>query len=263
VIEGRGIEAQDNERSQKVTVINERMARFYFPNSSAIGRHLFEASGKDRVTYTIVGVVQNAKESEVREPAARRLYMAYLQSVEPVAFVNFQIRTHVPSATIAGTVRKALAEFNRNLPVLAVGSAEEMIDNELAPEQVVAKMSGSFGALALVLAGIGLYGVMSYMTARRTAEIGIRLALGAERSNVIWMVLRETWPLVAIGLTIGVAVSTEMARAFEKSLFGLSAFDPATTMAAIAVISMAALIAAYLPARQASRVDPLVALRYE
>ncbi len=177
--------------------------------------------------------------------------------------MNFEIRTYAPSERIIPAVRRTIADFNRNLPVVSVESADELIDNQLVAERLVAEISGFFGALALILGAIGLYGVMAYMTARRTAEIGIRLALGAERWKVIQMVLGETWRLVAFGLAIGIVISTALARLFEKSLFGMNAFDPATTIWAVGVISVAALIAAYLPARKAARLDPLIALRYE
>jgi predicted permease len=263
IVAGRGIGPEDNEHTQKVAVINEKMARFYFPHGDAIGRHLFDKIGNDRVAYTIVGVVGDAKQSDLRLPAERRFYVSFLQRPDSVSFVNFEIRTYTPSERVIAAVRRAIADFNRNLPVVSMESADELVDNQLVPERLVAEISGFFGVLALVLGAIGLYGVMAYMTARRTAEIGIRLALGAERRKVIQMVLGETWPLLAMGLAIGVVVSTAMARVFEKSLFGVTAFDPATTIWAVAVISLAALLAAYLPARKAARVDPLIALRYE
>ncbi len=260
---GRGIGARDNERSPKVAVINENMARFYFGNASPIGKHLYDIVGKDRITWTIVGVVRDAKDRDLRQPTPRRFYLSYLQRVEPISFINFEVRTHTSPQDLTTAVRRTIAAFNRNLPIVSMESADALVDDQLVAERLVAKLSGFFGLLALLLGAIGLYGVMAYMTARRTAEIGIRLALGAERSAVIRMVLNETWPLVAIGIIVGVIVSTALARAIQKSLFGLSPFDPATTIAAVAVISIAALIAAYIPARRASRVDPLIALRYE
>ncbi len=185
--------------------------------------------GKERVAYTIVGVVGDAKQSDLRLPTERRFYVPYLQRPGAVSFVNFEIRTYTPSERIIPAVRRTIADFNRNLPVVSVESADDLIDNQLVAERLVAEISGFFGVLALVLGAIGLYGVMAYMTARRTAEIGIRLALGAERWKVIQMVLAETWRLVALGLAIGIVVSTALARLFEKSLFGMNAFDPATT----------------------------------
>jgi len=263
VIEGRGIGMEDNKDTPRVAVINKKMARFYFPHSSAVGRHLFEGEGKDRVTLTIVGVVEDAKEQDLRKVTPRRFYFASLQKTEPVSFVNYEIRTRAASAPVAEGVRRTVASSNSRLPVTSMESADELINDELSAERLLARLSGFFGLLALLLGAIGLYGVMAYMTTRRTAEIGIRLALGAERGKVIQMVVGETWRLVAIGLAIGVLVSTAMARVFEKSLFGVSAFDPATTLWAVAAISLAALIAAYLPARKAARVDPLIALHYE
>jgi predicted permease len=263
ILAGRGIESSDNERTEKIAVINEKMGRFYFPHANPIGRHLFDGTGSNRVALTIVGVVADAKQKDLRQPVERRFYEAYLQRRDPVAFVNFEIRTTIPSEQVTTAVRRTIAGFNRNLPITSLASADALIDDELSAERLVAQISSFFGVLALLLGAIGLYGVMAYMTTRRTSEIGIRLALGAKRSQVIGLVLSETGRLVALGLAIGIVLSTLMARLFEKSLFGLSAFDPATTVAAVAVISLAALVAAYLPARRASRVDPLIALRYE
>ncbi len=265
VIEGRGIGPQDTAGAPKVAVVNEKLARFYFPATNPIGRHISVGDGKDRVTFMIIGVVRDVKENNLRGPTARRFYLAYLQhpDSDPIDGANFEIRTNVPSASISEMVRRTIEKVNPSLPILSVESADGLIEDTLVQERMIAQLSGFFGALALVLAAIGLYGVMSYLTARRTMEIGIRFALGAERSKVVGMVLKDTFRLVVFGLSIGIVVSVFAARLFAKSLFGLSSFDPPTMILAAVTISIAAILAAYLPAWRASRVDPVIALRYE
>ncbi len=265
VLAGRGIGPEDTETSPPVAVINESMAHFYFQKNNPIGRHIFNGDGKDRVALTIVGVVRDAKQENLREATPRRFYMAYLQhrDKDPIDAINFEIRTGPGAGNIVETVRRTIKAVNPSLPILSIKSADDLIGNDLTQERMIAKLSGFFGALALTLAAIGLYGVMSYITARRTMEIGIRFALGAPRSSVMGMVLKDTLRLVAAGLAIGIVASAFIARLFASGLFGLAAFDPLTSVSAACVITIAAAIAAYLPAWRASRVDPMVALRHE
>ncbi|MBV8550732.1 MAG: ABC transporter permease [Acidobacteriaceae bacterium] len=266
VIVGRGIESQDAENGAKVAVINEKMARFYFPNENPVGRHLFDGEGAKRFAITIVGVVGDAKQSQLRLPAPRRYYTPIQQHSpdDPVAILNFEIRTRgLPSSAVLKELRPAIKSVNANLPILDTNTADDLIGQDLDQEKLVARLSGFFGLLALALSGIGLYGVMSYLTVRRRTEIGIRMALGARRWTVIGMVLRETFRLVAAGIAIGLVLSQAAAAILEKSLFGLSAFDPLTVTLAVLVIILAAVMATYLPAWRASRIDPMIALRYE
>ena len=265
VLAGRGIGPEDSETSTKVAVINEKMAHFYFPKIDPIGRHIFDGDGKDRVAFTIVGVVRDAKQQDLREATPRRFYTAYLQhrDKDPIDAINFEIRTSPGAGNIAETVRRTIKAANPSLPIYSIKSADDLIGDDLRQERMIAKLSGFFGALALTLAAIGLYGVMSYITARRTMEIGIRFALGAPRLSVMGMVLKDTLRLVAAGLAIGIVASALIARLFASGLFGLAAFDPLTSISAACVITVAAAIAAYLPAWRASRVDPMVALRHE
>jgi len=160
-------------------------------------------------------------------------------------------------------VRRAIHAVDPHLPITSLESADKLIDRTLDQEKLVAKLSSLFGLLALMLAGVGLYGVMSYMTARRTTEIGIRMALGAEQKAVVNLVLKETFRLVAVGLAIGIGLSVGVIRLLSGILFGLSAFDPLTLLPAAAAVVIACLMAAFWPAWRGSRVDPTVALRYE
>jgi predicted permease len=265
VLEGRGIGPEDTETAPKVAVINETMARFYFPSGHPVGRHIFDGEGNDRTAYTIVGVVRDVKQNDLRRATPRRFYTAYLQhrDRDPIDAINFEIRTVAAAGNIAEAVRRTISAVNPSLPILSIDSADDLIGNALTQEQVIAKLSGFFGALALTLAAIGLYGVMSYITARRSTEIGIRFALGARRSIVLGMVLKDTLLLVAAGLAIGIAASALIAKLFASGLFGLAAFDPLTSVSAAMAITVAAAMAAFWPAWRASRVDPMVALRDE
>ncbi len=267
IISGRGIGAQDVENAPRVAAVNENMAQFYFPHENPVGRHLFDTDpdGKRRAAMTIVGVVRDVKQSHLRQPAPRRFYTPLLQhdADNPIDELNLEIRTRTPSPSMLASVRRAIKTVDPKLPILDLKSANDLIGDELQEEKLVARLSSSFGLLAVLLAAIGLYGVMSYLTVRRTAEIGVRMALGARRPVVMIMVLRETFRLVIIGLIVGIAVSFLFARLLRNELFDLSPFDPVSIFSAAAVIMIAATLATYLPARRASKIDPMIALRYE
>lgn len=267
MILGRGIGPQDSENAPKAAVINEKMAQFYFPHQNPIGRHIFDSDdpkGKDRIAIPIVGVVRDVKQSNLKEPAPRRFYVALLQHrpTDPIDTLNVEIRTRAPSLSVSDAVRRTIKDVDPKLPV-NLKTADDLIADEVSQERLVAQLSGFFGVLAVVLAGIGLYGVMSYLTVRRTTEIGIRMALGARRPAVMGMVLGETFRLVLVGLGAGLFASFAVARLVAKSLFELSPFDPLSTGAAAAVVALAALLATYLPARRAALIDPMAALRNE
>jgi predicted permease len=267
MIAGREIGPQDNEGAPKVVVINEKMAQFYFPHENPIGKHIFESddpSGKDKIAVTIVGVVRDVKQSYLRKPAPRRYYPAMLQhrATDPIDALRLEIRTRARSTSLMGAVRRAIKNVDPKLPV-TLQTADDLISDEVAQEKLIAKLSSLFGLLAVVLAAIGLYGVLSYLTVRRTTEIGVRMALGARRGVVMAMVVRETFWLIIPGLAIGVVISILLARLLANILFGLSAFDPVSSFSAAIVITIAAALATYLPARRASKIDPMSALRYE
>lgn len=267
IIAGRGVGPQDTENAPKVVVINEKMAQFYFPHQNPIGRHIFDTddpSGKDKIALTIIGVVRDVKESYLRKPAPRRFYSVIFQhrAADPIDGLRLEIRTHVPSGSLVASVRRAIKNVDPKLPV-TLQTADDLIGDAVAQEKLVAKLSSLFGLLAVVLAAIGLYGVLSYLTVRRTTEIGVRMALGARRRVVMAMVVRETLWLIIPGLAIGIVISILLARLLANILFGLSPFDPVSSFSAAVVITIAAALATYLPARRASKIDPMTALRYE
>jgi predicted permease len=263
ILAGREIGPEDTANSPRVVVINEAMARFYFSNREAVGRHIADADGKHPMT--IVGVVAEAKERDLREPAARRLYMPYLQSREddPVSALRFEIRTRANPGSIETAVRQAVHKVDGALLEPSMDWAQTLIENDLEQERLIAKLSSFFSFLALVLASVGLYGVLSYLTARRTTEVGVRMALGASRASVVRLIFREAFSMAAIGLIAGGACAFAVGKLTAASLYGVSAFDPLTVAAASAIICGAAFLAAWFPARRASRVDPMIALRAE
>jgi len=257
ILLGRGLTIHDNETAPKVVVINEALARRYFSNQSPLGR-LVAWNNKD---CEIVGVAKDAKYPNLREEVQPTVYEPYLQS--GIGRMIFEVRTVNDPASIIPTVRHAVASVDRNLPLYNVRTQVQQIDSYLIQDRLFAKLTACFGALAMLLAAIGLYGVMSYTVARRTGEIGIRMALGAQRRDVLWQVLRETMLLVAIGLIIGLPAAVALTRLIRNQLFGLKPTDPFIISVATLVLVVVAVSAGYLPARRASRVDPMVALRYE
>ena len=256
ILAGRALSARDSESAPKVVVINETFARHYFPNQGPVGKRLGDGT-------EIIGVAKDAKFDTVRREAAPTMYLPYLQHLEGMDTVSFEIRTAGSPTAIVPDARRAVAAVGANLPLFDVKTQEQQIAGSLFEEHLFAKLVGCFGLLALLLASIGLYGVMSYAVVRRTSEIGIRVALGAQRGQVLWMVLRETTLLVAAGLGIGLPTALALTRLIRNQLFGLKPTDPFTIAVATLTLVVVAVFAGYLPARRASRVDPMVALRYE
>ncbi len=261
ILKGRGIESRDMEAAP-VAVINESMARLYFPNVNPLGRHISVDDGK--AWMTIVGVVGDAKQNSLREPAARRFYSQFMLSErDPIGSMRLEFRARGSKSQAEALIRRQIGSVDPNLQIQSISAAQSLIDDDLIQERLIAKLSGSFSLLALVLASIGLYGVMSYLTQRRTTEMGIRMALGASRSNVVGMVLKETMLVTAAGLVIGAVVAAFLGKLIEGTLYGVAAFDPLTAGVASVTILAAALLAGWLPARRASHIDPMAALRTE
>jgi predicted lysophospholipase L1 biosynthesis ABC-type transport system permease subunit len=209
-----------------------------------------------------VGVTRDTKYGNFREPWTPLVYVAMAQADEFGPLARFALKAHGPVAGLMPAIERAAAEVN---PAIAVRTrvARQVVRNGLVRERLMAALSGAFGVLAGLLAAVGLYGVLSYTVTRRANEIGIRLAMGASRRTVLRMVIGESGRLVGIGLAIGLALSLGAAKAAEALLFGLSATDPTTIAMAVALLASIGLLAAYLPARRASRVDPMSVLRQE
>jgi ABC-type antimicrobial peptide transport system permease subunit len=242
-------------------VINEAAARRYFPNEAPpIGRR-FGSSLEESGRVEIVGIVRDAKYNTVRDAVVPTAYRPFLQS--PQGSATFEVRTAGDPMSAVAAVREAVRQVDPNLPIISVTTQLEEVESRFLQEKVFAQAYTLFGGLALLVASVGLFGLMSYSVARRTNEIGIRMALGAERQDVVRLVMRESISLVAIGIGIGLAAASAASRLVSSLLFGLAPTDATTMAGAMIVMTVAAALAGYLPARRAARVDPVVALRSE
>jgi putative ABC transport system permease protein len=264
MLTGRFFNAQDTLTSEKVAIVTESFARKYFPNQNPVGQtfQIEEPEGQPRPLIHIVGVVKDTKYTDLREPFTPLAFFAASQGAEPAQSLQVVLRASAPVATVTAEVSAAIAAFNPSI-VMEFQTMESQVRDSLLRERLMATLSGFFGGLAALLATIGLYGVMSYMVARRKNEIGIRIALGADRAHVVRMVMREAAVLLAVGVAVGLVMSVVAARTATKLLFGLQPGDPATLAMAAAGLALVAMLASYVPALRASRLEPTEALREE
>ncbi len=260
IVLGRGLTSSDDEGAPRVALINEAAAREFFPGGSPLG-HRFGSSPESRGDVEVVGVVADTKYSSIRNEAPPTAYHSFLR--RPVGRMIFELRTAVDSRSLIPSVREAAQRIDSNLPLGGISTQSEEVEQLLSQERLFALAYALFGGLALVLACIGLFGLMSYSVARRTNEIGIRMALGAERRRVVRMVLQESLLLVLIGSAIGLTVSLAAGRFIASLLYDLAPTDPLTILGATVVMLLVSGIAVYLPARRAAKVDPMIALHYE
>lgn len=261
---GRNLGTQDNGRSPNVALANQAMAQEFFGHADPIGRRFSFGKPKSAADETeIVGIVDDAKYGRLRGTPPPTVYLPYRQKLGWMGAAYFEVRTAGPPLAMVPAVRRTVQSLNRNLPLAEVKSETQAISESIMQERLFARLSTFFGALALLLACVGVYGVLNYAVARRRNEIGIRMALGAQRTGVLWMVLRETLILIGIGLAIGVPCALAAGRLVSSIMFGINATDPPTIIGAAVLLSAVALLAGYLPARRASRVDPMAALRHE
>jgi predicted permease len=261
---GRDISLQDTPNSPKVAVVTRAFAQSFFHDENPVGRRATFDDDSDKNDFEIVGVVGDAKYDSVKEKADRTVYRPILQVQDQQTFNNvFELRTVGDPLSLSAEVRAAIAQVNDKLPIGNITSLRLQTDEALKQEKLIAQLVSFFGLLGLLLSCVGLYGIMAHAVVRRTSEIGIRMALGAERRNIIWMVLKESLLLVAIGLAVGIPAAWGAAHLIASQLFGVNPTDPVTLLTAVVALTLVAASAGYLPARKASRVNPLIALRYE
>jgi predicted permease len=262
LLAGRDFSFADQEGSPRTAIVDEIVARDYFGGMNPVGRRIAVGRAPNAAEFEIIGMVKATKRQSVKEEARGAVYLSILQGDRPWMPTLF-VRADKNTAQGAAAVRQTFQTLDKDLPVFNVKTFERQLNESLARDQMVALLSGFFGALAALLAAIGLYGVMAYAVARRTREIGIRMALGAQPKSVLWLVMREAIRLVVIGMVIGVGGALISTRWISTLLFGLTPTDPLTIGIASLLLMAVAALAAYLPARRASRVDPMVVLRHE
>lgn len=261
LLAGRGFGPQDTATSQRVAVIGERMARTLFPKGNPIGRHYYPGEPKDGTDREVIGIARDVKFGSLQEDPETLDYYPYRQ--RDMYLNDFVVRYSGDFAAAAAEVRGGIHEIDRNLPITDVTTLDEWVGRSINDQRTVAQLSTFFGMLAVFLSAIGIYGLMSYVVSRRTSEIGIRMALGAQRSTVRWLVMREIAVLVAVGVVIGVPAALAGNRLIAHMLYQVGSNDGVSLLAAVTVMLVIAALAGYLPARRASRVDPMRALRYE
>ncbi len=263
LLEGRDFDARDQGEKFRVAIVNQKFARHFFGQQSPIGRYIGFGDGpQSKQDIQIIGMVADSLYEGPRDGVHRQVFVPFSQSEFPMSAV-FYIRTSAGSTAMFNAIRRQVAQRDPDLPIYAMKTLDHQLDETLSTERMIAALSGAFGFLATLLAAIGLYGVMAFVVARRTKEIGLRMALGASQPAILWMVIRETLLLLILGLAIGVPASVLLSRYVSSQLFGVTPTDIGAAAFALVALFLVALTAGFLPARRASTIDPMGALKYE
>ena len=263
LLRGRDLTFADERASQSVAVVNQSFVNRFFPGVNPLGQTFYLGEQPGAEMLAVIGIVKDAHYTGVRADVQPTVYFPYTQELKGLHQMTFVIRTVLPPLSIAGAVRHVVAATDRAIPVAEMKTEEQQIAESIGTERLFAGLVSAFGGIAALLAAIGLYGVMAYAVARRTVEIGIRLALGAHRATVQWMVLRQSLWMVALGLAIGIPAALALTRFVQNKLYGIQPTDPASFAAAAILITAVGAVAAWIPALRAARVDPIQALRNE
>jgi len=262
LFEGRDFDRRDvdNAEKTKVAIVNRQFARHYFGDRSAVGRHIGNGTGPQaKLDIEIVGVTADTLYEGPREGVRRQVFIPHAGNNGSALYV----RAALGSNSAYTAIRRTVKELDSGMPIYELKTLARQLDETLLTERLTALLSAGFGLLATLLAAIGLYGVMAFVVARRTREMGLRMALGAHSRTVIWLVMKEVLLLVSIGLAVGVPSALALGRFVTTQLYGIKATDPRTAAASILVLTTVAALAGLIPARRASRIDPILALRYE
>jgi predicted permease len=256
---GRDFTLRDGPSAPKVAIVNQTAVKRIFEDRNPIGQRV--GVGQDDIE--IVGVIADTKYRSLRDAAPPTVYLPLDQRTESMPARTLHVRTTLPPDRIAAAIRAQIHDLDKDLPVGPITSFSSVMDSVLVRERMIATLASFFGALGVLLVAIGLYGAIAYSVERRTREIGVRVALGAPRSAVVWMVMRQCCWMVLAGLAGGLPLALWLARLVKSLLFGVPPADPLTMAGAILLLTAAAAVAAYVPARRAAQVDPMVALRWE
>jgi predicted permease len=262
VLEGRTFELRDSASSERVGIISDSMARNLFPEGSPIGRHYGSHDPQNADSIEVIGVVKDVKVHGVDE---KTQYVDYLSRAQVGFFFlnDLAVRYTGNPEAVVGAIRQSIRDIDRNLPISDVTTMEEQVAGSMPNQRLIAQLSAFFGLVAVFLSCIGIFGLMSYLVTRRTNEIGVRMALGGKRPDILWLVMRESLFLVVTGIAAGIPMTVAGGRLVSSMLFGVRAADPLSLGAAVVLLAMVAALAGYLPARRASFVDPMTALRHE
>jgi putative ABC transport system permease protein len=266
IVLGREINQQDFQSGARVIVVNESFAKFYFGRRNPLGQKVYiaDTDHPGQPPFQIVGVARDVRDHGIRAAVRRRVYAPMSGATFDLEGApNFEIRAAGNPRALVGSVRKKILDLDPDVIVDSIETADNLVTNSVTPQVLVAKLSALFGVLVLALVFVGVYGTLSYRVAGRTREIGVRMALGATRRDVLWMVAREACLMLLVGVVVGVSGGIAAIRLFRSMLFGVSAADPISIGASAAILAVISLIAAVVPARRAAKVDPMVALRYE
>jgi putative ABC transport system permease protein len=265
LLEGRYFTSQDGPNSPLVAIIDESMARRYWPDEDAIGKRFKgqDPRGKSDDWLTVVGIIRDMRRSGLERAPIPHVYEPYTQAIDGYRTSDLVARVVGPPGTLAKPFRTLVREIDSSAILSSVTTMEQQLSEQLSPRRFQAILLAVFSGVALLLAGVGIYGLLHYSVARRTHEIGIRMALGAHPREVVWLLVRDGAKLAVAGLAIGVMAATAVTRLMQRLFFEVASTDPATFVSVGMVLMTVALLACYIPARRAAQVDPSEALRYE